>query len=117
MSRELQKNMEYLIKKLEKEWIDSKEVKKKIQLDKVHARLFVKDLVQMADAVNSYMDNKKDELLFKESMELTKRNYILLRIGKKVSKELSSNKYSHDITLSLDKEEYKLFIEYFSEAN
>ena len=53
MSRELQKNMEYLIKKLEKEWIASKEVKKKIQLDKVHARLFVKDLVQMADAVNS----------------------------------------------------------------
>ena len=117
MSRELQKNMEDWIKKLEKEWTASKEVKKKIKIDKVHARLLVKDLVQMADAVNSYMDNKKDELLFKESMELTKRNYILLRIGNKVSKELYANKYSHDITLSLDKEEYKLFIEYFSEAN
>ena len=54
------------------------------------------------------------ELTFKQSMELSKSNFVLLRLLKKIKKaEEKTVKKGLDMefAVELDKEEYKLFVE------
>ena len=57
---------------------------------------------------------ENEELTFKQSMELSKNNFVLLRLVKKVKKaEEKTMKKGLDTEFSveLDKEEYKLFVD------
>lgn len=60
---------------------------------------------------------EKDELSFKQSIGLSRENYVLLRLVKKIkAKEDKTNDKGLDMEFSvpLDKEEYKLFKSMFS---
>ena len=57
---------------------------------------------------------ENEELSFKQSMELSKNNFVLLRLIKKIKKaEEKTVKKGLDMEFSveLDKEEYKLFVD------
>ena len=69
----------------------------------------------MAEAIAEKQKQlENDELTFQESMELSKNNFVLLRLVKKVKKaEDKTNQKGLDLKFSveLDKEEYKLLKE------
>lgn len=54
---------------------------------------------------------ENEELTFQQSMELSKQNFVLLRLVKKVKKaeEKTVKKADTEFFVELDKEEYKLF--------
>lgn len=111
-AKEIIKDMEYLVKLLHKEWERSGKTKAAVT-------------VQLSDVqeINSRMaevisDKQKllemEGLTFKQSMELSKNNFVLLRLLKKIKKaEEKTGKKGLDteFTVELDKDEYKLFVE------
>ena len=111
-AKEIRKDMEYLVKLLHKEWERSGKTKAAVTV-----RLWdMKEIEsRMAKVI---MDKQKqlenEELTFKQSMELSKSNFVLLRLLKKIKKaEEKTVKKSIDLefNVELDKEEYKLFVE------
>ena len=112
IAKEVRKDMEYLVKLLHKEWERSGKTKAAVTV-----RLWdMKEIEsRMAKVI---MDKQKqlenEELTFKQSMELSKSNFVLLRLLKKIKKaEEKTVKKSIDLefNVELDKEEYKLFVE------
>lgn len=108
--KETVKNMEYLVKLLHKEWERSGRTKAEVSIDitdknKVGAKLTaeIQERQKQLEAVG--MD-------FKECMALSKENFILLRLVKKIKKAEDRAGHREDavsFTVEMDKEEYKLF--------
>lgn len=108
--KETVKNMEYLVKLLHKEWERSGRTKAEVSIDitdknKVGAKLTaeIQERQKQLEAVG--MD-------FKECMALSKENFILLRLAKKIKKAEDRAGHREDavsFTVEMDKEEYKLF--------
>lgn len=111
-NNEITKNMEYLIKLLHREWERS---------GKTTAEALVKisDLpavIKMTAAVIMEKQVKLEtaEMTFKHAMELSRENYILLRLAKKIrraQKHTEKNGADKDICIELDREEHRLFAE------
>lgn len=110
--KEITKDMEHLVKLLHKEWERSGKTKAEITINLSDAAEVKKRMAEAIVEKQKQLEN--DELTFQESMELSKNNFVLLRLVKKVKKaEDKTNQKGLDLKFSveLDKEEYKLLKE------
>ena len=111
-AKEVRKDMEYLVKLLHKEWERSGKTKAEVTVKLVDVREIESRMAKVIQDKQKQLDN--EELTFKQSMELSKNNFVLLRLVKKVKKaEEKTVKKGLDTEFSveLDKEEYKLFVD------
>lgn len=108
--KETVKNMEYLVNLLHKEWERSGRTKAEVIIDisdnsSVEARL-VKEIQERQKQLET------EGMDFKECMRLSKENFVLLRLAKKIKKagdKSERRENSDSVTVEMDKEEYKLF--------
>ncbi|MBO5033766.1 MAG: hypothetical protein J6D08_18165 [Lachnospiraceae bacterium] len=110
--KELTADMEYLVKLLHKEWARSGKSKAVITISLSDVAEVKKRMAKAIAEKQKQLEN--DSLTFQQSMELSKNNFVLLRLVKKVKKaEDKTNQKGLDLkfTVELDKEEYKLFTE------
>ena len=111
-AKEVRKDMEYLVKLLHKEWERSGKTKAAVTVRLVDVPEIEKRMAGVIADKQKLLEN--EELTFKQSMELSKNNFVLLRLVKKVKKaEEKTMKKGLDTEFSveLDKEEYKLFVD------
>ena len=111
-AKEIRKDMEYLVKLLHKEWERSGKTKAVVTVQLEDVSEIKKRMAGVIADKQKLLEN--EELTFKESMELSKNNFVLLRLVKKVKKaEEKTMKKGLDTEFSveLDKEEYKLFVD------
>lgn len=108
--KETVKNMEYLVKLLHKEWERSGRTKAEVSIDMTDKRATETRLAGEIQARQGQLE--KEEMAFKECMELSKENFVLLRLAKKIKKAADRAERREDavsFTVEMDKEEYKLF--------
>ncbi len=108
--KEAVKNMEHLVKLLHREWERSGRTKAEVTIDIADKRAVGIRLAEEIQERQGQLEAK--ELDFKECMELSKENFVLLRLTKKIKKagnraERRGNGIS--FTVEMDKEEYRLF--------
>ena len=111
-AKEVRKDMEYLVKLLHKEWERSGKTKAAVTVRLLDVPEIEKRMAGVIADKQKMLEN--EELTFKQSMELSKNNFVLLRLVKKVKKaEEKTMKKGLDTEFSveLDKEEYKLFVD------
>lgn len=111
-AKEVRKDMEYLVKLLHKEWERSGKTRAAVTVRLVDVPEIEKRMAGVIADKQKHLEN--EELTFKQSMELSKNNFVLLRLVKKVKKaEEKTMKKGLDTEFSveLDKEEYKLFVD------
>ena len=111
-AKEVRKDMEYLVKLLHKEWERSGKTKAAVTVRLVDVPEIEKRMAGVIADKQKMLEN--EELTFKQSMVLSKNNFVLLRLVKKVKKaEEKTMKKGLDTEFSveLDKEEYKLFVD------
>lgn len=111
-AKEVRKDMEYLVKLLHKEWERSGKTKAAVTVSLSDVPEIEKRMAGVIADKQKHLEN--EELTFKQSMELSKNNFVLLRLVKKVKKaEEKTVKKGLDTEFSveLDKEEYKLFVD------
>lgn len=110
--KEMVKNMEYLVKLLHKEWERSGRTKAEVSVTLSDTAEVKKRFAETIQKKQGQLDT--EGLSFRESMELSRENFILLRVVKKIVKaEEKTNRKGMDLkfTVELDKEEYKKFFE------
>ncbi len=107
--KEIRKDMEYLVKLLHKEWERSGKTKAQVTVSLSDAVEIGKRMAGVIHDKQKQLEN--EELTFQQSMELSKQNFVLLRLVKKVKKaeEKTVKKADTEFFVELDKEEYKLF--------
>lgn len=111
-AKEVRKNMEYLVKLLHKEWERSGKVRAIVSVQ-------FKDMPEIESRMTRVIWDKQKQLeneerTFKQSMELSKSNFVLLRLVKKIKKAEEKNVkkgLDREFVVELDKEEYRLFVE------
>ena len=112
MSRKenIEKNMEFLIKELQKEWDVSKETKHRVTISVKDARR-VRIKVQQQIADMGEMLHSQSDMSFKESMKLCRANYVTLRIARKLIAGQNAAEASGEAeyTIAFDKEEFSCF--------
>ena len=110
--REMVKNMKYLVKMLHREWERSGRTKAEVAVTFSDTAEVKKRFAEVIRRKQRQLDT--EGLSFRESMELSRENFILLRVVKKVVKaEEKSNRTGMKLkyTVELDKEEYRQFCE------
>ena len=107
--KEIRKDMEYLVKLLHKEWERSGKTKAQVTVSLSDAVEIGKRMAGVIHDKQKQLEN--EELTFQQSMELSKQNFVLLRLVKKVKKaeEKTVKRADTEFFVELDKEEYKLF--------
>lgn len=111
-AKEVRKDMEYLLKLLHREWERSGKTKAAVTVRLGDVPEIKNHMVMVIKDKQKQLNN--EELSFKQSMELSKNNFVLLRLVKKVKKaeEKTVKKgLNMEFSLELDKEEYKLFVD------
>lgn len=110
IGKETVKNMEYLVKLLHKEWERSGRTKAEVSIDIADKRVAETRLAEEIQARQGQLE--AEEMTFKECMELSKENFVLLRLARKIKKAADKAECREDavsFTVEMDKEEYKLF--------
>lgn len=112
MSRKenIEKNMESLIKELQKEWDVSKETKHRVTISAKDARR-VRIRVQQQIADMGEMLHSQSNMSFKESMKLCRANYVTLRVARKLiaGQNAAEAAGETEYTIAFDKEEFSCF--------
>lgn len=112
MSRKenIEKNMEFLIKELQKEWDVSKETKHRVTISVKDARR-VRIKVQQQIADMGEMLHSQSDMSFKESMKLCRANYVTLRVARKLiaGQNAAEAAGETEYTIAFDKEEFRSF--------
>ena len=112
MSRKenIEKNMEFLIKELQKEWDVSKETKHRVTISVKDARR-VCNKVQQQIADMGEMLHSQSDMSFKESMKLCRANYVTLRVARKLisGQNAAEESGEAEYTIAFDKEEFSCF--------
>ena len=112
MSRKenIEKNMEFLIKELQKEWDVSKETKHRVTISAKDARR-VRIRVQQQIADMDEMLHSQSNMSFKESMKLCRANYVTLRVARKLiaGQNAAEAAGETEYTIAFDKEEFSCF--------
>ena len=112
MSRKdnIEKNMEFLIKELQKEWDVSKETKHRVTISVKDARR-VRIKVQQQIADMGEMLHNQSDMSFKESMKLCRANYVTLRVARKLiaGQNAAEAAGEAEYTIAFDKEEFRSF--------
>jgi len=108
--KETVKNMEYLVNLLHKEWERSGRTKAEVIIDVSNKNLVEAGLVKEIQERQKQLETEGMD--FKECMRLSKENFVLLRLAKKIKKagdKSECRESSDSFTVEMDKEEYKLF--------
>ena len=112
MSRKenIEKNMEFLIKELQKEWDVSKETKHRVTISVKDARR-IRIRVQQQIADMGEMLHNQSDISFKESMKFCRANYVTLRVARKLIAGQNAAEASGEAeyTIAFDKEEFSCF--------
>ena len=112
MSRKenIEKNMEFLIKELQKEWDVSKETKHKVTISVKDARR-IRIRVQQQIADMGEMLHSQSDISFNESMKLCRANYVTLRVARKLiaGQNAAEAAGETEYTIAFDKEEFSCF--------
>lgn len=112
MSRKenIEKNMEFLIKELQKEWDVSKETKHRVTISVKDARR-IRIRVQQQIADMGEMLHSQSDMSFKESMKLCRANYVTLRVARKLiaGQNAAEESGETEYTIAFDKEEFRSF--------
>ena len=112
MSRKenIEKNMEFLIRELQKEWDVSKETKHRVTISVKDARR-VRIRVQQQIADMGEMLHNQSDMSFKESMKLCRANYVTLRVARKLiaGQNAAEAAGETEYTIAFDKEEFSCF--------
>ena len=112
MSRKenIEKNMEFLIKELQKEWDASKETKHRVTISVKDARR-IRIRVQQQIADMGEMLHSQSDMSFKESMKLCRANYVTLRVARKLiaGQNAAEAAGEAEYTIAFDKEEFRSF--------
>ena len=111
-AKEIRKDMEYLVKLLHKEWERSGKTKAEVKVRLMDVPEIERRIARVIQDKQKQLEH--EELTFKQSMELSQNNFVLLRLVKKAKKaEGKSIKKGLDVDFSveLDQEEYKLFVD------
>ena len=118
MSRKenIEKNMEFLIKELQKEWDVSKETKHRVTISVEDARR-VRIKVQQQIADMGEMLHSQSDMSFKESMKLCRANYVTLRVARKLIEGQNAAEAAGEAeyTIAFDKEEFRSFRKFAAE--
>ena len=110
--KEIVKDMRHLVKLLHKEWERSGRTKAEVMITLDQIAAVNRSLA--ARIVEKQKQLEAEELTFQQSMALSRENFVLLRVVKKIKKaEDKTNQKGIDSAykVELDKEEYKLFME------
>lgn len=110
--KEIVRDMEYLVKLLHKEWERSGRTKAEVKIALADADEIEKRFGAAIQKKQRQLEMQ--ELTFQQSMELSKRNFVILRLVKKIRKEKDkANRKELDLefTVELDQEEYRFFME------
>lgn len=102
--------MEYLLKLLHKEWERSGRTKAEICMDAADGRTVGVQIVEEIQRRQGQLET--DGMSFRQSMRISKENFILLRLAKKIKKEgdkAERREAGTSYTVELDKEEYRLY--------
>ena len=112
MSRKdnIEKNMEFLIKELQKEWDVSKETKHRVTISVKDARRVRIRVQQQISDMGEMLHNQSD-ISFKESMKLCRANYVTLRVARKLisGQNAAEAAGEAEYTIAFDKEEFSCF--------
>lgn len=112
MSRKenIEKNMEFLIKELQKEWDVSKETKHRVTISVKDSRK-VRIKVQQQIADMGEILHSQSDMSFKESMKLCRANYVTLRVARKLiaGQNAAEAAGEAEYTIAFDKEEFSCF--------
>lgn len=112
MSRKenIEKNMEFLIKELQKEWDVSKETKHRVTISVKDARR-VRIKVQQQIADMGEILHSQSDMSFKESMKLCRANYVTLRVARKLiaGQNAAEAAGEAEYTIAFDKEGFSCF--------
>ena len=108
--KETVKNMEHLVRLLHKEWERSGRTKAEVSIDTTDKR-------EVGEKLAAEIQERQKQLEaagmdFKECMELSKENFVLLRLARKIKKagdRAGRRENAVSFTVEMDKEEYKLF--------
>lgn len=108
--KEAVKNMEHLVKLLHREWERSGRTKAEVTIDIADKRTIAKRLTEEIQERQGQLE--AEELDFKECMELSRENFVLLRLAKKIKKRGNRAERRENVTsfsVEMDREEYRLF--------
>ena len=112
MSRKenIEKNMEFLIKELQKEWDVSKETKHRVTISVKDARRGRIKVQQQISDMGEMLHDQSD-MSFKESMRLCRANYVTLRVARKLiaGQNAAEAAGETEYTIAFDKEEFSCF--------
>lgn len=110
MSKEVMKNMEFLMKELHKEWERSgvKKVTVIIQPEEVAAvnQVLAERIVKQQESLEI------DTMTFAQSIRLSRENYVLLRLVKKIKakeEKMLNKDEGFELYIPLDKDEFALY--------
>ena len=108
--KETVKNMEHLVKLLHKEWERSGRTKAEVLIGVAKKRAMETRIAEEIQARQGQLE--AEGMTFKECMELSKENFVLLRLARKLKKAWEQAERHGNTTafgVEMDKEEYKLF--------
>ncbi len=108
--KEIIKNMEYLIRLLHREWERSGRTKAEVSISTADWEEVRNRLVRKIQKRQRSMEGER--LSFKQSMERSRENFILLRLAKKIKRagdKAKRQEMDASFSVELDKEEYRLF--------
>lgn len=110
--KETVKNMEHLLKLLHKEWERPGRTKAEVSVDIADKKTVETRIAEEIQDRQKQLENENMD--FKECMELSKENFVLLRLAKKIKKaadRAGRRENAVSFTVEMDKEEYRLFSE------
>lgn len=110
VGKETVKNMEHLVKLLHKEWERSGRTKAEVSIGAADVKPVESRLAREIQARQGQLET--EGMAFKEYMELSRENFVLLRLARKIKKAADRAERREDavsFTVEMDKEEYKLF--------
>lgn len=109
--KETVKNMEHLVKLLHKEWERSGRTKAEVSIGAADVKTVESRLAGEIQERQGQLEIG-GEMTFKECMEFSKENFVLLRLARKIKKagdRAERRENADSFTVEMDKEEYRLF--------
>ena len=100
------KDMEFLIRELHIEWGRSKSERKSVALSLNDAEVLRKKIAESIEKQQKIIDGDND-IEFKQSIKMSKDNFVMLRIAKKLSKKMKRG--GNTFIIDLDNEEYRKY--------
>lgn len=109
------KNMEFLMKELQKEWEKPKQVHKTLLVERKGMAAKKQVITESVDLYHKLMDG--DDISFKEVVKMNRDCYVLLRLATKIVDAYNKHIGEDYVSLALDKEEYTKYRELFPKTD